>query len=300
MFRCVSPCTGQYIVKTLTLSEGKFLSTKFLQKYVEYVARNRASLLSRFCGFHAITLYNLTIHFMVMQSVFLTTRKVHERYDLKGSFVDRHASKAPTKPSGSKKGAKTRRGAFRNVVFKDNDLNRTVRLSENDRISFLHQVKKDAFFLRDCNIMDYSLLLGVHHTSHQVPLMSPMPVQVQQLSSMSPPPPRSGFGVVGTHNDGLELNPASVRLSSIAPSLGGSRADGFSSSDSFGGTAGVTRAGTSLNFAHEGSNREALLLQERTKFRKDDGGVQASIIEGPGESATAQSACVPLSLAGEC
>lgn len=192
----------------------------------------------------------------------------------------------------------------------DNDLNRTVRLSENDRLSFLHQVKKDAFFLRDCNIMDYSLLLGVHHTSHQVPLMSPLPHAQQQLQQQQQQQllqqqmqqqrdslmmsPRSGYGGAAGA-DGLELNPASVRLSSIAPSLGGSRAD-FSNSDSFQHTGGVTRVGTSMHLSPDGhgaaggsvsqtgssSSREALLLQERTKFRKDDGGVQASIIEGPG------------------
>ena len=137
-------------MKTLTTSEGKFL-TKFLPRYVEYMSRHRASLLSRFCGFHAITLYNLTIHFMVMQSVFLTTRKVHERYDLKGSFVDRHAQKGATRNSKGKAAA-TRRGAFRNVVFKDNDLNRTVRLAQQDREHFLQQVKNDAFFLRDWSV----------------------------------------------------------------------------------------------------------------------------------------------------
>jgi hypothetical protein len=217
---------SQYIVKTLTTSEGKFL-TRFLPAYVAYMSANPESLLSRFVGFHAITLYNLTIHFMVMQSVFLTTRKVHERYDLKGSTVDRHASKAPPLKVG--KGEK--RGAFRSVVFKDSDLNRTVLLARRDREKFLRQITRDAFFLRDQNIMDYSLLLGVHHTSHQVPLLSP---RVGEPPAAIPSSASSAS---------LSLTPPSAS-SSVAPISRPASADLFPGAC--------------------------------------DGGVQASIIEGPG------------------
>jgi 1-phosphatidylinositol-4-phosphate 5-kinase len=223
---------GKYIVKTMTEAEATFL-VKWMPRYVEYMSKNRNSLVSRFCGFHSLRLYNLTIHFMVMQSVFQTTRKIHERYDLKGSFVDRHAdTKSGKKAAHNQNANGLRAGGFKNVVYKDNDLNRTVRLSEKDRLLFLHQIRKDAYFLRDCNIMDYSLLLGVHHTSHVVPLMSPI----------SPSSER------GSKADQIPLSP-----SSRSPSI-----------------------------LSQVTARNSGALPPVNVFTKDDGGVQASIIEGPG------------------
>ena len=57
-----------------------------------------------------------------LQSVFLTKRAIHERYDLKGSWVDRHA-----KDKDRKKAASGR-------VLKDSDLNRVVHLHDHDRL----------------------------------------------------------------------------------------------------------------------------------------------------------------------
>jgi len=283
---------SQYIVKTLTRSEGQFL-TKFLPSYVKYMAENPSSLLARFVGFHAITLYNLTIYIIVQQSVFLTPRKIHERYDLKGSTVDRHAAKPkpvrqvppPPQASNSPGGASgsggeainpatgqptsggtyrppTRRGAFRNVVFKDNDLNRTVRLAPRDRETFLRQVRRDAFFLRSCNIMDYSLLLGVHHTSHQVPMLSPRP------------------------NDGAAGGSGAAHLG-LSPSQGGMHSgDSFASnagSNGNGGGGGASGGVSSLsNPRSSGLWGPVGSAAPPGAFQYCDGGVQASIIEGPG------------------
>jgi len=89
-----------------------------------------------------------------MQSIFLTKRTMHERYDLKGSWVDRHVRrKKGEKPHGD---------------LKDSDLNMTLLLPEEKRELFLKQVSIDTTFLESCNIMDYSLLLGIHKVRHVV------------------------------------------------------------------------------------------------------------------------------------
>jgi hypothetical protein len=223
---------SNYIVKTLTTTEGVFL-VKWLPKYVEYMSEQRDSLLSRFVGFHAITLYNLTIHFIVMQSVFQSPLAIHERYDLKGSTIDRHAEK-----NGSTAGR--RRQGFKKIVYKDNDLNRTVRLAENDRMAFVLQCKADAYFLRNSNIMDYSLLLGVHHTRHVVPIRANAPSAEDRARAQ--PSASAGAG-------GDTSNRASVSESG-APSY-------------------TTRSGENAPAASG-------------VFQRDDGGMQASIMEGPG------------------
>ncbi len=42
----------------------------------------------------SLRLYRQTLYFVVMENVFMTTATVHERFDLKGSWVGRAAAKA--------------------------------------------------------------------------------------------------------------------------------------------------------------------------------------------------------------
>lgn len=269
------------------------------------MSKNPDTLVCRFCGLHSLTLYNLTIYFMVMQSVYQTERKIHERYDLKGSYIDRHADLSQTKKRETKKQQKARAlarqqqaqqqaalaaaggtttgdtqmhppvfssdgargfrtGGFKNVVYKDNDLNRTVRLAESDRAAFLKQVTRDAYFLRDSGIMDYSLLLGVHHTSHVVPLMSPNSSTGSFAGDQrgSAEPLLAAGEPVGS---GSHKYPQHITLTPLASRT---------TSSSNGAAAGGMLPHKSSNVSSTHSSAGA--------FTKDEGGVQASIIEGPG------------------
>ncbi len=88
-----------------------------------------------------------------MESVFKTEKEVeiHERYDLKGSWVDRSTA-------GVERGITKR-------VLKDSDLHRQLRLSPEARERLIEQSELDARFLCSMGIMDYSLLMGIHHTT---------------------------------------------------------------------------------------------------------------------------------------
>jgi 1-phosphatidylinositol-4-phosphate 5-kinase len=135
---------GQYLVKTLTTPEAGVL-LQLLPSYVDYLTEHPHSLLTKFVGFHSVTLYNTSIYIVVMRSVFLTQKTIHMRFDLKGSWVNRHA--------GRKEG-----------VLKDNDLNFQISLHSAERQAFLDTLQADADYLCSQGIMDYSLLLGIHNT----------------------------------------------------------------------------------------------------------------------------------------
>ena len=163
---------GQYIVKTLTRSETGAL-LRILPHFVSYMSKEPHSLLCRYVGLHSIQLYTLTLYFVVMQSVFVTPVIIHERYDLKGSTVDRFTG---------------REGKLAGKVLKDLDRQMNVLLSHTDRSAFLRQCEVDTEFLARHGLMDYSLLLGVHYTQHQVGLSTDLealsaPVSPASLST---------------------------------------------------------------------------------------------------------------------
>ena len=99
-FAC--PCC-RFMVKTLEPFEFNGLKA-LLPRYYKHLWERRASLLSRYYGAYSITIQGHTKHFVVMESIFHSAPggKVHEIYDLKGSWVDRH-SDLPDASSGTYK-----------------------------------------------------------------------------------------------------------------------------------------------------------------------------------------------------
>jgi 1-phosphatidylinositol-4-phosphate 5-kinase len=149
-----------------------------LPKYHHYMKRHgRKSLLTRFCGMYGVRIYDEDssdhgqLHtFIVMNAVFPAeaSRFIGERFDLKGSTVGREVSEEELKSKGN------------NAVLKDLDLAREVELVrslEKDqhtpstnygltigataKAALLSQLRMDVKLLVDCQVMDYSLLVGV-------------------------------------------------------------------------------------------------------------------------------------------
>lgn len=172
-----------YIVKSLTSQESSFLHS-FLDEYVRYMTSQSNTFLTRFLGSYCIVLYGKKAHFVVMENVFDIQHgiSIHQRYDIKGSWIDRNAQKAKR---GSEATCRHCNLTFRcgvgrsvcpnragshepNVVLKDMDLTTKLRFGKVEGRKLVHQLKSDSNFLCDQGIMDYSLLLGVIEVSYQV------------------------------------------------------------------------------------------------------------------------------------
>jgi len=149
---------GRFMIKTQTREESSFLR-RIIPHYFRYVVDNPGTFIPRFYGLHRIKMSHIgnETHFTVMHSVFDSS--VFEdlaiaKFDLKGSWVGRAASaKDHAKPPGQ-------------AVFKDNDLvkaGRKFRLGSARAAAMMEQLRRDAAFLRDMRIMDYSLLVSVRH-----------------------------------------------------------------------------------------------------------------------------------------
>ncbi|KAL0483560.1 phosphatidylinositol phosphate kinase [Acrasis kona] len=147
----------QYIIKTITKAESKFLR-KILSNYYNHVMTNPSTLITRFYGLYSIKPQDgRNVRFIVMNNVFDTNVYVEERYDLKGSTVGRTLSEKE----------KSKQETF---IFKDNDFldkKRKIHVAKQVRDKLMDQLKRDCSWLESVKIMDYSLLLGVHKVTDE-------------------------------------------------------------------------------------------------------------------------------------
>lgn len=143
----------RFIIKTIHHSEHKLLR-RVLRQYYGHILKNPDTLISQFYGLHRVRLpFGRKIHFVVMNNVFPALYEIHERYDLKGSLYGREYKPDPNKPI---------------AVFKDLDWMRRhkrIILGPEKRERLIRQLETDVRFLERINVMDYSLLVGVHSMS---------------------------------------------------------------------------------------------------------------------------------------
>ena len=107
------------------------------------------SYLNRYFGLYSITFYGKTFYFIVIKNVFVPNHEPSEKYDIKGSWIDRH----------------TKYHVDSGKLMKDEDLHKKLELSRKDSNAIWQQIYKDVTFLKEHNIMDYSLLLGIYYVS---------------------------------------------------------------------------------------------------------------------------------------
>jgi hypothetical protein len=186
---------AKFMVKTVSADEREAMRG-MLRAYRNHVLLFPSTLLARYLGFarfahglhtpcarlaHALhmpslrlrarrvnSLYDLRVakpggghklyHLVIMSNVFNTPLSIDERFDLKGSTKGRTVSPALRGTVG--------------LVHKDEDfvaMERRIRLPPHLARTLRHQVEIDTNFLKTQGVIDYSLLLGVHHVQPSGP-----------------------------------------------------------------------------------------------------------------------------------
>ncbi|XP_022748605.1 phosphatidylinositol 4-phosphate 5-kinase 8-like isoform X3 [Durio zibethinus] len=137
----------KFVIKTLKRSELKVL-LKMLPNYYNHVKEYENTLITKFFGLHRITLAGRRkVRFMVMGNMFCTELRIHHRYDLKGSTHGRYTEKDKI---------------HENTTLKDLDLSYEFHMDKSLRKFLFYQIDVDCKFLKSQQIIDYSLLLGLH------------------------------------------------------------------------------------------------------------------------------------------
>ncbi|XP_058191801.1 phosphatidylinositol 4-phosphate 5-kinase 8 isoform X2 [Rhododendron vialii] len=137
----------RFFIKTLRRSELKIL-LKMLPRYYEHVLDYENTLITKFFGLHQITLLcGRKVRFVVMGNMFCTELRIHSRFDLKGSTLGRTTNQDEIN---------------QNTTLKDQDLPYEFHMDKLLRESLFKQLKLDCTFLESQQIIDYSLLLGLH------------------------------------------------------------------------------------------------------------------------------------------
>lgn len=152
----------KYIIKTIHHAEHVHLR-RHLHAYYTHIKENPDTMICQFYGLHRVKMpisfqnkvKHRKIYFLVMNNLFPPHLEMHTTFDLKGSTWGRVTKIDPEKAKDE---------AYRPVLKDVNWLEREERIEFGPlkKKKFLQQLKKDVELLARLNIMDYSLLLGIH------------------------------------------------------------------------------------------------------------------------------------------
>lgn len=171
---------GELVVKTVAPHEARTL-LKILDRYLAYLQSRPDSLLVRFLGLHSISMYGNEFNFVVMKNIFPPRVRMNDKYDIKGSWVGRHAKrKDPGKRAtckycnesfleGSSDKCPEVVGSHEAVVtLKDSDMINKIRLYPDHAYALIDILNSDSDALCAMGMMDYSLLVGVKTQQYDV------------------------------------------------------------------------------------------------------------------------------------
>lgn len=159
----------KYIIKTIHHNEHLHLR-RHLQEYYSHIKSNPDTLVCQFYGLHRVKMpisfrhkmKHRKIYFLVMNNLFPPHLPMHTTYDLKGSKWGRLTNVDKKRYEEDQN---------YNPVLKDlNWIENDCRIAFGPikKKKFLTQLKRDVELLAKLNIMDYSLLLGIHDmTRHE-------------------------------------------------------------------------------------------------------------------------------------
>ena len=140
--------SNQYYIAKSTNKNDILDIQKLLPSYIEYLTKHPNSLITRFLGAHCITMYGIDLYFVVMLNC-LPSTNLSERYDLKGSWVNRHAlTKKQSNHHTNNIGNNNKKGIIKNsLLYLDNDLQHKLSLHPGVSSLVVEQIIQDVQFL---------------------------------------------------------------------------------------------------------------------------------------------------------
>jgi hypothetical protein len=107
-------------------------------------------------GAHRIVMYDIPLYFIVMKNICID--RVDEKYDLKGSWINRHGSKKKKDPALSRPKKSSREELQSTPLFLDNDIQNAFMLKPEDAAQLAKQLDRDTKFLQRKSPMSLSRL----------------------------------------------------------------------------------------------------------------------------------------------
>jgi len=136
----------RFYLKKLENNEANMLKY-IIDDLAEIWIKRPTSLINRIFGLYSVKVMKVEVYFQVMEYLFyeMPPKKPTETYDLKGSEYQREVGSNPL--AGN--------------VLKDRDFRQPVLLSDDMKRLLSENIREDINFLAHCNLMDYSLLVGI-------------------------------------------------------------------------------------------------------------------------------------------
>lgn len=142
----------EFMMKTVQHKESEFLQ-KLLPGYFMNLNQNKRTLLPKFYGLYCVKAKGKVFRVVVMNNILPRSVQIHLRFDLKGSTHKRKAS------------AKEKENTL--PTYKDLDFMQYMPeglfLDVGKYNAVCRTIQRDCLVLQSFNIMDYSLLLGIHN-----------------------------------------------------------------------------------------------------------------------------------------
>jgi len=141
----------RFVLKCISKEDVELIHN-ILPEYHRYIVETQGdTYLPHYYAMYRLTVDDKENYILVMRNILSSKLKIHSKYEVKGSTVDRSASdKEKQNPC---------------PTLKDNDFleaRRTVDLGIEQKRVFMEKLKRDVNFLVSQHKMDYSLLIGIH------------------------------------------------------------------------------------------------------------------------------------------
>lgn len=152
----------RFWVKSMS-KEEVLLVHNTMPMYYHYIKETAAlTFLPQHLAMYRTTVNKCKRYFIILRNVFSPINKLDKKFDLKGSTVGRDATESEK--------------AKESPTLKDNE-NMKLKIGKEVKAVLMEKMERDVEFLSSLNLMDYSLLVGIH-----IPTIE-MPIAVQSLDS---------------------------------------------------------------------------------------------------------------------